>query len=250
MDKEEIREKALEEAREEVTSEIGRDQLVIKAVKQLEQNEESLNKSVERLRDWYSVHFPELVEAIDDDQTFIEIIEDEARRDELGSFSSLAEESKGHGIGKQDIQIIEETAGHIEHGFRTRESLEEYIEEIMKDEMPNISRILGPLLASKVLALSGGLEDLAQSPASTVQILGAEKAFFRYLSGDGTPPKHGVLFEHRFVSSLPEDRRGKMARFMANKVVMAARVDLYSDKEKGNQYFNEIKEKYQELKED
>jgi nucleolar protein 56 len=89
---------------------------------------------------------------------------------------------------------------------------------------------------------------MAKMPASTVQMLGAEKALFRYLRGEGTPPKHGILFEHEFVRPLPNNERGKMARFMANKAVIAARLDNYGDKHKGEELREETREKFEELK--
>ena len=76
---------------------------------------------------------------------------------------------------------------------------------------------------------------------------GAEKALFRYLKGEGTPPKHGVIFEHDKVNTLPEDKRGKMARFIANKAALASRLDQYGEKDKTEEYREEIQEKYLEL---
>jgi len=115
--------------------------------------------------------------------------------------------------------------------------------------MENLGTLLGPLLTARIVSLAGGLEELARKPSSTIQMLGAEKALFRYLKGKGTPPKHGVIFQHNFVNSLPEDERGKMARFLANKAAMAARLDQYGEKFKGDQLREECREKYEELKE-
>jgi nucleolar protein 56 len=114
--------------------------------------------------------------------------------------------------------------------------------------MPNLSKLLGTFLAARMLALAGGLEEMAKMPASTVQMLGAEKALFRYLRGEGTPPKHGLLFEHEFVRPLLSNERGKMARFTANKAVMAARLDNYGDKDKGEDLRDEAREKFEDLK--
>jgi nucleolar protein 56 len=95
--------------------------------------------------------------------------------------------------------------------------------------------------------LAGGLEDMAKKPASTIQMLGAEKALFRHFRQGGNPPKHGILFEHEFVSPLHPDVRGKMARFLANKAVIAARLDQYGDKEKGANLREECRGKFEEL---
>ncbi len=243
------REEAIEKAREQLRSEVDRDQLLVKAVKQLDQAEESLRKEVERFRDWYSLHFPELEEEIQDDEEFLKILSREVDREELDSFPSLAEDSTGKDFLDRDLEILKETAEKLEADLDYREGLEQYIRDISREEMPNLSELLGPVITAKLVALSGSLEKLAKSPASTIQMLGAEKALFRHLRGEGAPPKHGVLFEHQFVSGLPDDKRGKMARFLANKAAMAARLDQYGDKEKGGELQEEAREKFEELEE-
>lgn len=242
------REKALEKAKKELRSEVDRDQLLVKAMKQLDQADKSLRKEVERFRDWYSLHFPELEGELESDEEFVKILSKEVKREDLDAFSSLAEESNGKEFLEEDLDILQQTADRIRSDLEYREELEQYIRDLAREEMPNLSELLGPVLTAKMVALSGGLEDLAKSPSSTIQMLGAEKALFRHLRGGGKPPKHGVLFEHQFVSSLPEEVRGKMARFLANKAAMAARLDLYGDKRKGEKLWEEAQEKFEELK--
>lgn len=242
------REEALDAAKEELEN-LDRDRVIVKAVRQLEQTGKSLRKEIESFRDWYSLHFPELEDELDDDSHFLEVVSGEAERDKLDAFESLASGSKGVKLPDADIEMIENTAKKLSHDLEHREELEEYIADICVEEMPTLSRLLEPVLAAKLVSLAGSLEDLAKSPASTIQMLGAEQALFRHLSGQGSSPKHGVLFEHRFVRSLPEDKRGKMARFLANKAAIAARLDLYGDKQRGRKLRQEAQENYEELKE-
>ncbi|MCI4340676.1 MAG: ATP-binding protein, partial [Thermoplasmata archaeon] len=89
----------------------------------------------------------------------------------------------------------------------------------------NISALLGPLLAARMLAQAGGLDRLARLPASTIQVLGAEKAFFEHLRGRAPPPRHGLLFLHPSIQGAPRRLRGKLARALAGKVAIAARID-------------------------
>ncbi len=244
------REKALEETREKLSEAGERDLLLIKAVSFLDQLEQGLNPEVERLRDWYSLHFPELVEEIGDDEEFVEILSRSIERDGLEPFQELAEDSTGMELGEEDREILEKTVENLKEDFDHRERLRDYIERTAEQEMPNLSHLLEPLLTARLVAHAGSLEELARSPASTIQMLGAEKALFRYLGGEGTAPKHGVLFQHRFVHSLPEEKRGKMARFLANKTAIAARLDFYGDKMKGEELQKEASEKYGELKDE
>lgn len=241
------REEALKAAKEEL-GEIDRDRVIARAVRQLEQTRRSLRKEVEKFRDWYSLHFPELEDELDDDEQLLEILSDTADRDELDAFESLAEGSKGVRLPEKDIEILQETAEKLSRDAAYRDSLEEYIADACEEEMPNLSTLLEPVLAAKLVSLAGSLEDLAKSPASTIQMLGAESALFRHLSGKGSAPKHGILFEHRFVRTLPEEERGKMARFLANKAAIAARMDQYGEKREGEDLRKEAQEKFEELK--
>jgi len=249
MDKEDIREKAISQTREEIESSVEKDQLLVKAVKQLDQLERDIRNQVERLRDWYGVHFPELEQEITEDDRFVDILEKYGvEKSEIEPFSQMAQNSTGSDLSEQDRNLIENSVSTIASMKSLRDDIEDYVEEGAREEFQNLSVLLGPVLATRLVALAGGLEELAKKPASTVQMLGAEKALFRHLHGEGSSPKHGVLFHHRFVKNLPEEKRGKMARFLANKSVMAARIDQYGDEDKSEKLRKEIENQYDELK--
>ncbi|MFB6181206.1 MAG: hypothetical protein ABEJ93_04995 [Candidatus Nanohalobium sp.] len=249
MDKEEARRKALKETKKELTGSVDREKLVVKAVKYLDGLNQSIADEVEVIGDWYSLHFPELVEEIGAGEELLKILDRGLERSDLDSFQEMAENSNGMPLPEKDVEVLEEVVTSANNKIELRDQVESYIEETVKEEMPNLSKLLGSMLTAKLLGLVGGLEDLAEKPASTVQMLGAEKALFRYLSGEGTPPKHGVLYEHSFVNSLPEDSRGKMARFMANKASIAARLDFYGEKDKGSELRDEARQKFEKLRE-
>jgi nucleolar protein 56 len=99
----------------------------------------------------------------------------------------------------------------------------------MKEIAPNLSHLIGPILAAKLIALAGGLERLARLPSSTVQMLGAEKAFFRHVTEGQDLPKHGVIFQHPLLHASPFWQRGKIARAMAAKIAIAAKSDAFGD---------------------
>jgi nucleolar protein 56 len=108
---------------------------------------------------------------------------------------------------------------------RSSTAIEKALEERVPVETPNVSALLGPLLAARMIAQAGGLDRLARLPASTIQVLGAERAFFEHLRGHAPPPRHGLLFLHPDIQSAPRDSRGKLARALAGKVAIAARLD-------------------------
>lgn len=248
MDKEELREKALSDTKKELRSEVDRDEILVKAVKQLDQMNDNINTEVERLRDWYSLHFPELEQEIADNEHFVKILDRGINRDDLDAFSDMAEASTGMMLTEEDEEMLKLTVDSISQRMELRDRIEDYVESGVKEEMSNLSKLLDPLLAARVVGLAGSLEDLSKKPASTIQMLGAEKALFRYLRGNGTPPKHGIIFQHEYVNQLPEDQRGKMARFLANKASIAAKLDNFGDKEKGEELREECREKFESLK--
>jgi nucleolar protein 56 len=104
-------------------------------------------------------------------------------------------------------------------------AIEKALEERVPEEAPNLSSLLGPLLTARLIAQAGGLDRLAKLPSSTVQVLGAERAFFEHLRGHAPPPRHGLLFLHPSVQGAPRTVRGKLARALAGKVSIAARLD-------------------------
>ncbi len=107
-----------------------------------------------------------------------------------------------------------------------RRSLDAALEAASSRTMPNLSALLGPSLAARLVAQAGGLDRLARLPASTVQVLGAEKAFFDHLRRGTRPPRHGLLFLHPTIHVAGRKARGRLARALAGKAAIAARLDL------------------------
>jgi nucleolar protein 56 len=105
--------------------------------------------------------------------------------------------------------------------------LERYVERVAPEVAPNLAAMAGPVLAARLVALAGGLEDLARMPSSTVQVLGAEDALFAHLRGSAPSPKHGVIYTHEYVRGTRPEKRGSAARAVAGKLTIAARVDHY-----------------------
>ena len=110
--------------------------------------------------------------------------------------------------------------------------LRRHVERTAPEVAPNLSALAGPVLAARLVALAGGLEELARSPAGTVQVLGAEEALFAHLRGHAPSPKHGVIYAHEAVQGTHPEHRGSAARALAGKLTIAARVDHYSGERK------------------
>ncbi|MFB6195042.1 MAG: NOP5/NOP56 family protein [Haloplanus sp.] len=108
------------------------------------------------------------------------------------------------------------------------DDLRSFVERAAPAVAPNLSRMAGPVLAARLIALAGGLEELAKKPSGTVQVLGAEDALFAHLAGCAPSPKHGVIYTHDYVRNTRPEDRGSAARALAGKLAIAARVDHYS----------------------
>ena len=129
---------------------------------------------------------------------------------------------------KVKIQPINNVFMSVKEGIK---SLERQIETDIALVAPNISNLIGPLISARLISLAGSLEKLAKMPASTIQILGAEKALFRFKKEGGKPPKHGVLYQHPYISRSPKEIRGKISRIIATKISIAAKADAFTKRD-------------------
>ncbi len=217
------------------------DQLIIQAMSSLDDVEKVQNLMGSRLREWYGLHFPEVAHAIEDVQTLAKIIGEGGHRQTIADNPELVKllsgasvelealtQSMGADISKQDLEMIQALAHQLLDLQRFREKLEQYLDESMQEIAPNLRGLIGPVIGARLIGLAGGLEKLARFPASTIQVLGAEQALFRALKTGARPPKHGVIFQHTSVHSAPWWQRGKIARILAGKIAIAARIDWYS----------------------
>ena len=111
---------------------------------------------------------------------------------------------------------------------REGQSLRTLVEGTAQSVAPNLTALAGPELAARLVALAGGLDELAKKPAGTVQVLGAEDALFAHLRGGAPSPKHGVIYTHEYVRGTHPEDRGSAARALAGKLAIAARIDNYA----------------------
>ncbi len=126
--------------------------------------------------------------------------------------------------------------------------LQEQIEQDINTLAPNTSAIIGPLIGARLIALAGGMQKMALMPASTIQILGAEKALFRFKKEGGKPPKHGVIFQHPSINCAPKAERGKIARLLATKISIAIRADVFTKRNISDELQEDIKIRLQEIR--
>lgn len=214
---------------------------IIQAINTLDETDKMINLLSSRVREWYGLHFPELDNMIDTISGYSKIVMAGKREnitqntyldagfpeEKAEMLSLLQKKSRGGQISDENLAIVQNIAKQILDLFDLRQSLEQHIESQMQLIAPNVSVILGSAVGARVLAKAGSLKRLASMPASTIQVLGAEKALFRALKTGAQPPKHGLLFQHQLVHAAPRWQRGKIARAIAAKAAIGARVDVF-----------------------
>jgi len=146
---------------------------------------------------------------------------------------------------KKKIQPFENTFSTVNEEIKR---LEKQIEVDMYKIAPNTSRIVGPLIGARLISLAGGMQKLAIMPASTVQILGAEKALFRFKKEGGKPPKHGVIFQHPLINKAARTERGKIARLLAAKIATATKADVFTKRDISNDLKEGLNKRIKEIK--
>jgi nucleolar protein 56 len=146
----------------------------------------------------------------------------------------------------KEIQLIALNALNLK---QERKALETLIEGEMKKQAPNFSEIASALLGARMLAKAGSFKRLAEIPSSTIQILGAEKALFRHLKTKRKerPPKYGFLFAHPLVKQLHPFHKGKMARFLAGKLSIAVRQDVFGKEKIAEKLQKQAQQRFEQL---
>lgn len=210
--------------------ELGPDRFVVQAIAGLDELTKTQNLLTERLVEWYGLHFPELVESVTQKE-LVDLVARLGDRDTIRTQGGRDLESMGTPLTGDDRKALMDWAALAMSVSRTQAELEGYVTRRMEQLAPNLSSVVGPLLAARLLAHTGSIERLGRLPASTTQLLGAEKALFHFMMEGGRPPKHGVLFQHPLVHRAPPWQRGRIARALAAAASLAARVDSFGKRD-------------------
>lgn len=228
------------------------DNMLIQAICLLDQLDKDLNTNAMRVKEWYSWHFPELVKLIPDSFMFARFVK------EIGSRASIlggdeeeliknitditmdeevsaaiikaTKASMGFEISTPDLIQLQLFSDRVVSLGKYRVALSSYLARKVSSVCPNLGALIGEALASRLISHAGSLISLAKCPASTIQILGAEKALFRALKTKGNTPKYGLLFNSGFIGKAKQTNKGRVSRYLANKCAIAARIDCFTEK--------------------
>lgn len=224
------------------------DKPIINTIALLDNLDKNINTFAMRVREWYAWHFPELAKIVTDNITYAKVsrvirvrdsFDHSSRTEELAEVcgsEEVAQEvvkamkmSMGQDIVEMDMQNIDRFAGEVVNLALMRKTLHDYLKAKMDLVAPNLAALIGEIIGARLISHAGSLINLAKYPASTVQILGAEKALFRALKTKGNTPKYGLIFHSTFIGRAQQKNKGRISRYLANKCSIASRIDCFSD---------------------
>jgi nucleolar protein 56 len=223
------------------------DNMIIQSIALLDQLDKDVNTFSMRVREWYSWHFPELVKVVPDNIQYarlVRLIKDKSTltEDSLDGINAVlldedrardvldaARSSMGTDVSPVDLINIELFASRVVSLAEYRANLHNYLVSKMHAVAPNLAALIGEQVGARLISHAGSLTSLAKYPASTVQILGAEKALFRALKTKGKTPKYGLLYHSTFIGRAKQKNKGRISRYLANKCSIASRMDCFAD---------------------
>jgi len=246
-----------------------RDLIVAQAIQTLDDLDRTVNLFMGRTREWYGVHFPELDRLIEKHETYARLVmnlgdksnftlealeKEDVPKAKAEAVANVAASSMGADVAEADLMQIQALCKDVLALYELRNDIERYLDKTMSEVAPNTQALVGSLLGARLIAVAGGLQNLAMRPASTIQVLGAEKALFRSLKTGARPPKHGLIFQHTLLHDAKRWQRGKIARALAGKLAIAVRADAFGGgryvgdvlKKDLEKRLEEIREKYKE----
>ena len=224
------------------------DNHIIQAIATLDHLDKAINTFSMRVREWYSWHFPELIRIVSENHQYARLalfIGDKKRlsdkdidelANEVGHDKSIAQNiidaarvSMGQDLSESDMENVTTFASRVVSLGKYRKSLHSYLISKMGVVAPNLATLIGEIVGARLISRAGSLTNLCKYPASTVQILGAEKALFRALKTKGNTPKYGLIYHSSFIGRAGQRNKGRISRFLANKCSIASRIDNFSD---------------------
>ena len=223
------------------------DNMIIQSIALLDQLDKDINTFCMRIREWYSYHFPELYKIVPENALYAQVVKLIKNRKELkqenlealeailmdsGKAQAVIDASKssmGMDISPVDLLNIDMFASRVIGITEYRKELSAYLRSKMALVAPNLATLIGDTVGARLISHAGSLTSLAKCPASTVQILGAEKALFRALKTKGNTPKYGLIFHSSFIGRAGAKNKGRISRYLANKCSIASRIDCFSE---------------------
>jgi nucleolar protein 56 len=240
----ELRERMIKAAKGDIKAAYGNEEyILIQAINAFNESTRSYNLMYERLSEWFGIYFPEvhvgspavlaelavaMCNGEELDRAAIDKIVDDPEKAE--SIYTKAKETMGRKPEGDEKDAVAAFAGLAKDMGKGLEGLDAYIKSAAGRIMPNVTYLVEDKIAAELLAKAGSLERMATMPASTIQLLGAEKALFKHIKFGSKPPKYGVIFKLPAVTAAQREKKGMVARAYATKIAIAVKADYFTKK--------------------
>ncbi len=232
----------LELTKQRIKESVSEDQLIIQTISNMDEINKLGNVLAKRLREWYSWYLPEFSASIEINEKFTEIIVKKNKKELMKELK--IKNSMGADLKKEDVDEMIALGKEILNLYKLKQKHEDYLEKIMKKFCPNVHSLAGTTIGAKLIELAKSLKRLAMLPASTVQLLGAEKALFRHIKTGSKSPKYGVIINHSIIQKARREDKGKASRSLADKLSLCARLDFFKGEFKAKEYEKELKKRF------
>ena len=228
----------------DVKNSVNKDTLLIQAINSVDEVDKVINLLVKRLREWYELHNPEFSRAIESHEKFVEGILNKEKSELLEELKIAPNDSIGADLEQEDLKPIRNLTHQIYDLYQLRKKLIDYVSVLMDEFCPNMKAVCDVIIGAKLIEHAGSLKRLSEMPASTIQILGAEKALFRHMKTGAKPPRHGIIVNHPLIAKAPNKLHGKIARTLAGKISIAVKIDYFKGKFIGDKLKKKLEEKF------
>lgn len=233
--------------KKQIRESVSDDNFIIQTIGSIDELDKASNILAKRLREWYELYNPEFSNSISSHEKFTELILKKSKKELLKEIKIDTDDSMGSDLAEVDLNQIKEVAKSLMNLYELRLKHEKYVEKIMGRAAPNVNEITGSMIGARLIAQAGSILRLSEFPASTVQLLGAEKALFRHMKTGARCPKFGVIFMHPLIATAKKDVQGKIARILADKISIAAKVDYFKGDFVGDKLLSQVKKKVKVL---
>jgi RNA processing factor Prp31 len=223
------------------------DDLIRKLVMLSDSIEKSENTLFEQLNDLYFLYYPEAANILKDRDSFITSLEGACDRTSLGKLLGISDDSMGYDVDEEDIQIVSMSVNEAKNIADLKKFVDERLYSLMGEKYPNLTGVLGPELAARMIYLGKKASLLALMTSSKLQVLGAEKAMFAARRKKATP-KYGIIYNHDALMEAPEGLKGKIAKIVASYTSIAIKTDVFSKLDKSKEIKSKMIEAIKRVK--
>jgi nucleolar protein 56 len=238
--------KYVEEAKKRIKEQLSLDDFIRKLVSMESETKKAENTLFKALFDTYFLYFPEAANLIKDKEAFISALSKGVKRDEISSYLGISADSMGYNLSDSDLSAITDSFNQLVGLSGLRTMIELKIDSILEENYINLFKVAGPDIAAKLISLSGSLKNLSEMPSGKLQVLGAEKSIFG--GKKAKTPKYGVIFFHPEIQAASDKLKGRIARVVASKTSLAAKVDFFSKEDKSGLILKKMRKEVDKIK--